>query len=117
MPAFPCDGYMALADVLLSTPDESAQRSAASRAYYSVYHFAREWLEGQGVSVPQEGAHTFVWIEVRQRRAALGRLGFRLRDNRNQADYDSPLRHVDLLAQSTVNDAKALQAQIQAVVI
>ena len=89
--------YLALARRLAKENNEAAQRSAISRAYYSVYHSALSFLEQtENFSVSFENpAHKQVWDRFRRlgrTHAAVGLNGDRLRVNRAQADYYDDIR-------------------------
>jgi len=82
-----------VANDLAAGAREADWRSAASRAYYAVFHVARLLLRRCGFVVPRaEQAHAYVWLRlsncghpaVRKAGADLSDL----RSERNAADYD-----------------------------
>ncbi len=89
--------YLSFAKTLVDDPDaeESALRSAISRAYYAAFHGAKALVLIMGKHVPSTGdAHGKVWhlcrnecgIAVRK----IGNSGKNLKDDRTKADYDNP---------------------------
>lgn len=76
---------------------EARLRTAVSRAYYSAYHLAREYVERKNLaSVGKQDAHTSVWRALgapggnprpRQERA-ISATGFTLLKARKDADYE-----------------------------
>ena len=84
--------YGSLAQKLRSEANEASQRTAISRLYYSVFHQARLYLEGEGVIFSTMGpsTHQQVWREFQRRgrsHRAIGSLGGQLLKYRVQADY------------------------------
>ncbi len=92
------DTYLAFAEEVLRTPwpvklQEAAARSAVSRAYYAVFHCARQRLEHEGVALPTDGsAHGEVMRAFEQRgdkeRRQIANILRELRNDRRDADYD-----------------------------
>jgi uncharacterized protein (UPF0332 family) len=85
--------FLELADEWASGSRQGEWRSAASRAYYAVFHVARSILRGAGFTVPDsDRAHGFLWLRLSNAGQpdvidAAGRL-HDLRRWRNEADYD-----------------------------
>jgi uncharacterized protein (UPF0332 family) len=90
---FDWDDYRKLAEELKLRSDEAFWRTAVSRLYYAVYWKVRLHLEErENVIVPEKDAHAFVWKRFNgggPTRQAICSYGKRLRDRRNQADYES----------------------------
>lgn len=91
--AFDWVDYLKLAKGLLGVTNEAALRSSISRAYYFVYHVARNRLESNGLTPNwSDSQHKITWeyyegspdYECKK----LGLLGQRLRSRRTKADYD-----------------------------
>lgn len=106
-------GFLALADELSGRDDEASLRSAVSRAYYSAFCSARNWLQEDGAAVPKTSqAHRREWNEfeghsdVERRR--VGQLGNRLRHSRNKADYDNTVNRLEDVALNALVDAEAI---------
>ncbi len=113
--------FLTQAQRLIVLAGEEDWRSAVSRAYYSVFHVAREFLEGLGFSVPQaDRAHGYLWLRLQNcGEPPLEQLGRDLKDmrgQRNRADYDlhRPFRQTD--AQQEVRRAATLIQLLDAVV-
>ena len=73
--------------------NESARRSAVSRAYYGAFHLAREFLTELGVDVPANATgHEFVVLRLENcgysEAYEAGSLLADIRTERNRADYD-----------------------------
>jgi uncharacterized protein (UPF0332 family) len=90
--------YLALAKKLNESdgshpPAEENRRSAVSRAYYFVYHTARSHVESEGLQIPRRDPHASLVALLRghfdQKGMKLASQLERMRDYRNQADYDS----------------------------
>jgi uncharacterized protein (UPF0332 family) len=97
---FDWDKYKKLAEELKQRPvsDEAAQRSAISRLYYSVFWKARLLLEKEGINVPRESAHGFVWNKYRTQggtRRTIGDKGRQLQLKREDADYEAEMNHLE----------------------
>ncbi|WP_437898067.1 hypothetical protein [Sorangium sp. So ce124] len=78
-------------------PSEAALRTAVSRAYYSAYHLAREYVESKNLaSVGKLESHTSVWKALEATRGkprprqeiAISVKGFALMKARKDADYE-----------------------------
>ena len=92
--------YLELATILADDSGEACHRSAISRAYYSAYCSARDWLiENMNFELPPDmSSHKAVWREFAARSRSgwghkwrtISQKGFRLLTRRHQADYDIP---------------------------
>lgn len=90
--------YHSLAAELCAGLDPAAHRSAVSRAYYAVFHLACGYAERRGASLPRYEKHAALWQwfdppdpapgRTRNERR-IGRDGKRLRQRRNDADYEA----------------------------
>lgn len=78
-------------DLAGQVDNEAALRSAISRAYYAGLGLAHERLIESGWTMPRGSIHHHVWRmyagSTDPRRREIGRLGFMLRNQRNDADY------------------------------
>lgn len=117
--------YIKLAEELANSQDESAKRSAVSRAYYALYNHAKEWYYkdpnrrsiglGDGTS-----SHRKLWEEIKhcgQSGRRISSVGTMLRTKRNSCDYDKHLKDPGILrspelsirqAKTTIDDIKKL---------
>jgi uncharacterized protein (UPF0332 family) len=93
---FDWSSYLDLARELGGRPEQAAQRTSVSRAYYSAFHAASGSIQVNGVSTnPKFNGHPHkaVWSvygsSVRSECKKIAVYGFRLRDARVQADYDA----------------------------
>ncbi len=100
--SFDWSHYQTLAEELLSQPKESNLRSAISRAYYFVYHLARQRIEDNGFFfIERQDTHRQVWEKFSGSADAscrsLGSVGQMLKQKREAADYESifPRVHED----------------------
>lgn len=91
--AFQWVDSLKLAERLAVENDEAAQRSAISRAYYYVFHLARDRATENGMFITlADSQHKLTWeffvqspdVECQK----LGLLGQRLKEKRKKADYD-----------------------------
>src|SRR6266481_2031788 len=88
--------YIALAKTLNALPDDSAKRSAVSRAYYGVFHAASNTLKARGIQTfpkDQRKSHAKIWNVYKESSKRdcrrIGAKGGRLMDDRHDADYDA----------------------------
>lgn len=93
--SFDWSTYIALAKNLSALPDEAAQRSAISRAYYSAFHAANGILKINGIQTfpkDQRKSHDKVWNVYKESHKKdcrrIGNRAARLMEDRNDADYD-----------------------------
>ena len=103
--------YGRLAEDLRTRGDEASLRSAVSRAYYSVYHQARNYLLAEGIELSKtDSSHKVVWNRYKgiggTSCRAVGVNGERLNDNRTQADYENELRNIESLVEETFEIAQ-----------
>jgi uncharacterized protein (UPF0332 family) len=88
--------FLPLAARLAAAPTEPEWRTAVGRAYYAVYHVARQLLEDLGFRVPRaDRAHAYLWMRLNNSGAAhVQRAASDMQTMRNHADYDlhHPLR-------------------------
>lgn len=109
--AFDWSDFLSLAEMLRSSKGDAERRTAVSRAYYAAFHAARRYMKANHpeVELPREGeAHARVWTEVEKHDQKAGADGFRLRKQRNWADYDLASRNWANEANSAVLQAGAL---------
>jgi uncharacterized protein (UPF0332 family) len=82
--------FLRLADDLARNPDEASHRTSISRAYYSVYHVASARAVGNGY-VDQK-SHVEIWKLYKKNAnrdcKKLADIGFRMKKERVDADYD-----------------------------
>lgn len=86
---FEWDGFLLLAERLVREGnDESAQRTAISRAYYAAYHAAAAYVRATG-TLPHGHTHQRVWtsLEKSTELADVAAYGGVLRRLRIEADY------------------------------
>lgn len=84
--------YLELAKELANRSDDSAKRSAVSRAYYSAYNTASDFLKANNIAVDTtRGVHERVWNayikSAKVECQVIGNSGFRLKNARTDADY------------------------------
>jgi uncharacterized protein (UPF0332 family) len=103
--------YLNLADDLATRQDEAAWRSSVSRAYYALLHVAYEALPTSiRGSISYGAIHRRTWqlysassmLACRR----VGRIGWRLRDSRRDADYRSMIPVTQLQSQRLVTDGR-----------
>lgn len=85
--------FLVLAEKWVQAPTEAEWRSAVSRAYYGVFHQARNLIRDLGFVVPRgDQAHAYLWLRLSNSlHAQLQLAGSELnslRRERNRADYD-----------------------------
>jgi hypothetical protein len=127
-PPFNWLGFLAFAQANASSPSETIQRTAASRAYYAVFNICRDWLEERGYAIQPTQAHKQVWDAFKQAAQAddatapdwrlVGQHGTTLRTLRNQADYDDRVKQLArrlqaalVTAELALNTLPALQTK------
>lgn len=100
MGPFDWNEYHTLAQELLRGPGEARFRSSISRAYYFVYHIAKQrLLDNQFVFPDRKDAHAQVWEKYsafpHHECAKLAEIAKRLKEKREKADYDDLFPRVD----------------------
>jgi len=98
--------FLALAEIWIKGSTEAEWRSAVSRAYYGVFHVARQFMEDLGFLVPRgDQAHAYLWLRLSnsgdvQLQIAGSDLNI-LRRDRNRSDYEVKvtLLHANALLQ------------------
>jgi uncharacterized protein (UPF0332 family) len=108
--------FLTTADQLARGATEADWRSAVSRAYYAVFHVARQLFTTCGFTVPRaDRAHSYLWLRLcNSGDTTVQRAGANidaLRRLRNHADYDvdRPLLQATALTQAQ-NARSVLQA-------
>jgi hypothetical protein len=91
--AFKWAEYLKLADQLSRQTDEASQRTAISRAYYFVFHIARQRAVKNLYRQPEDGtSHDNLWLLYKRNSSTrckqVATLGKRLKKKRVQADYE-----------------------------
>jgi len=112
--------YLDLADSLVSQDNESALRSAVSRAYYAAYNKALQKLIDEGQISRQDptesSKHLAIWKLYRDssdsRRNQAGNDGDRLRKSRVNADYVADNEFVQRDASMKVRNARDLYRRL-----
>jgi uncharacterized protein (UPF0332 family) len=112
--------YIVLADDLTTRGSEAARRSAISRAYYGAFNPARRGLEARVGPIGNRAVHRTVWDafgdpglaneDTRAKWEVIGEIGERLRNLRNEADYDDEVPDLDLRAPEAVTAARRILA-------
>ena len=105
--------FLAVAQRLLTEPDEASWRTAVSRAYYAAFHAGREFFVGIRFQVPHsERAHAYLWLRLQNCKDGLLKTAgsdlHDLREKRNKADYDFRLP----LAQNLAADLTRVAGRI-----
>ena len=96
--SFDWSSYLTLAKELNESEEshssgEAYRRSAVSRAYYYAYHLSKSHIESVGMDIPKRNPHAsliaLLGEHFDQEGLQLAHRLARMRDYRNQADYDS----------------------------
>ncbi len=116
--SFDWTDYARLAEELRTRHDEASLRSAISRAYYSVFHEARDFLTAEGIHLSKaDSSHKAVWNQYENLGGrscrAVGLNGKRLNDNRTRADYDNPLDRIEHLVEETFKVAQDVRYYLE----
>lgn len=112
------DEFLVTANRLIFGASESDWRSAASRAYYAVFHFFREWLRGEGLDVGSGAqAHNSLYVGFFNCGIpSVKTIGDRidtLRGARTHADYDLRKLFLHPKAASYVHEAELVVKDFQ----
>ncbi len=110
--------YLDLANELVQREDEAAKRTAVSRAYYSVFCMARNWLEVKSIPIGHGmNDHHIVWSTFEKlqgkRAKKIGLEGQRLRRARNMMDYDNSVPQLSSTIKSSMQRANAIFADLK----
>ena len=112
--------YLTLAEELAQrTQDAASLRSAISRAYYSAFCSARDFLQREGVPLRVAGGiHEAVWQtflnDPRRQWVSIGQRGDLLRRDRARADYETAFPRLPQVTAQSVMAARVVLRQIQA---
>jgi len=103
--------YLQLARELGGRPDDASKRTAVSRAYYSAYHAANDFLKANGIATDAaRGSHVRVWrVYVKSSKPECVRIGvdgLRLKDARVDADYRPDKQFSDSRIQRCLQDSE-----------
>ena len=110
--------FLRVAEGWVIRPTEAEWRSAVSRAYYSVFHVARQLLMQCGFEVRKgDQAHAYLWRRLSNCGVPdvqhAGRELQNLRGDRNVADYDMhiafPQAHAKAAVELAAETAEALR--------
>src|SRR5450432_477781 len=111
--------YLEFAQALASENDEARERSAVSRAYYSAFCIARDWLteHEKKFTMPNPGeSHKIVWDTFdngpEQVKKWIAKEGRKLRNSRNNADYDSEVFGLKEMVQISLKRAEGIVEKI-----
>lgn len=112
--------FMTLALRLIGGGTEAEWRSAISRAYYAVFHSARQLLSELGFAVPRDdNAHRYLINRLSNSKhpsaSRVGRALDRLRGDRNSADYDLHRVWAARLAAQSVQLAEQMMQTLAAI--
>lgn len=125
--SFDWNGYLAFAKALktetdsqtASTDKEAKQRSAVSRAYYSVYHLAEDFAkENLGYTPSRSGGGNQFHADVREMyrhqfgnvdHQEIQKILFRLHKARKECDYNNSVSNLQSLLASTILEADKVQ--------
>lgn len=110
--------YFRLADELARRPEESALRSALSRAYYYVYHLALQRAQANGfIIVSGEATHKQLWRNFNGSPEPdcrkLAEIAGRLKEKRERADYDDNYKRLADEIPEMLADAQDFAARLQ----
>jgi uncharacterized protein (UPF0332 family) len=110
--------YFRLADELARRPEESALRSALSRAYYYVYHLALQRSQANGfIIVSGEATHKQLWRNFNGSPEPdcrkLAEIAGRLKEKRERADYDDNYKRLADEIPEMLADAQDFAARLQ----
>lgn len=112
--------YLDLAIELAGAGDEARARTAVSRAYYSAFCSARNWLSENERSfrMPEPGGtHKFVWDSFDEGHETdkkwIAKEGRKLRASRNSADYDDQLSGIASTAQLSIDRARKILERLR----
>ncbi len=110
--AFDWKDYLSLAEELSLRSEESARRSAVSRAYYAAFCSARNHLKNQGTQISfSEDSHKIVWESFQKKGktyAAIYQNGNRLKNARRHSDYEDEIRNLSDSVAAALKDAKTV---------
>ena len=116
--AYNWETYLKIADQLGDKQHTALQRTSVSRAYYATFNLCRDWMEGQGVAIPNKGAHRALWAAFSKGTgvapasvvdaAAIGGYGKWLSGRRNACDYDDRVANLDKVVKDALKRARLI---------
>ena len=90
--------------------DESKYRTSISRAYYAAFLVARRYLESSGyIFPPESNVHRKVIDYMKDKNSFISNLLFKLRNRRNDADYNL---NIQIKKGITISSIKSAQMVI-----
>ena len=97
---FNWEDYLTFAQEIKERPDEAAQRSAISRAYYCVFHKAKNYAKAHlgYVYRPDNPSHSGMWRTFKNNGKTLNAIfnyGTKLKDFRENADYQDEFKNIE----------------------
>ncbi|HEX3438097.1 MAG TPA: hypothetical protein VHT24_15115 [Pseudacidobacterium sp.] len=98
--AFDWPDYLTLADELSKRTEEYCLRTAVSRAYYYIFHLARQRIIDNRFPISRDGySHKQIWEKFENdpdpRCQKLYTTAKKIHDKRKQADYDIPYPRIE----------------------
>lgn len=119
MTAFDWIQYLVLARELSSRPEESALRSAISRAYYAAFKTAETFCNNKGILIIDTGKpHQDVWDAFLAKGgktfSSVYDKGERLKRKRVKADYRDEVAGLPSMAQDSLRDSYAILSYLGA---
>jgi hypothetical protein len=110
--------YFRLAEELAKRTDDSALRSALSRAYYYVFHLGLQRAQKNGFTFSDsEGTHKQLWrifkLSPEPDCQKLGEIAGRLKEKRRRADYESNYARLADEIPLMMADAQDFAARLQ----
>ena len=110
--------YFTLSNELAKRQEESALRSALSRAYYYVYHLALQRAQANGFTTSSgEGTHKQLWRNFNGSPEPdcqkLAQIAGRLKEKRERADYDDNYKRLADEIPEMLADAQDFALRLQ----
>src|SRR5436190_12334387 len=111
--------FLPLAETLAQSDGEAAWRTSVSRAYYTAFHVACNFMTSLGFAVPKtDRAHGYLWLRLDNAgHAEVLRRGHMLKDlrsRRNIADYDQQRKVTRPHAEKALLDARDIIGSLDA---
>lgn len=110
--------YLIFAEEIKLRPEESAKRSAISRAYYCVFHKAKNYAtEHLGyIYRPDNPSHAGMWREFKNKGITLNAIynyGMKLKNFREVADYYDEFENIESSLIQTFHNANHVLKELK----
>lgn len=115
---FDWNEYLIFAEEIKVRPEETAKRSAISRAYYCVFHKAKDYAieHLDYIYRPENPSHAGMWIKFKNNGRTLNAIynyGMKLKNFREDADYHDEFEDIENSLIQTFHNANHVLKELK----